>query len=41
MISVPAAAIGIGVGWATASITNEDVVTLLVGVIGLFIALMP
>ena len=34
-ILVPAAAIGIAVGWAAASITNEDVVTLLVGVIGL------
>ena len=34
-ILVPAAAIGIGVGWAAASITNEHVVTLLVGVIGL------
>ena len=34
-ILVPAAAIGIGVGWATASITNEAVVTLLVGIIGL------
>ena len=35
VILVPAAAIGIAVGWATASITNEDVVTILVGVIGL------
>ena len=34
-ILVPAAAIGIAVGWAAASITNEDVVTILVGVIGL------
>lgn len=34
-ILVPAAAIGIAIGWATASITNEAVVTLLVGVIGL------
>ena len=34
-ILVPAAAIGIGVGWATASITKEAVVTILVGVIGL------
>ena len=34
-ILVPAAAIGISVGWATASITNEAVVTLLVGIIGL------
>jgi uncharacterized protein len=32
---VPAAAIGIGVGWATASITNENWVKILVGVIGL------
>ncbi len=35
VILVPAAAIGIGVGWATASITNEAVVTIMVGVIGL------
>ena len=34
-ILVPAATIGIGVGWAAASITNEDVVTVLVGIIGL------
>jgi uncharacterized protein len=34
-ILVPAAAIGIAVGWAAASITNEHGVTLLVGVIGL------
>jgi len=34
-ILVPAAAIGIAVGWATASVTNEDVVTILVGLIGL------
>lgn len=34
-ILVPAAAIGIAVGWAAASITNEDVVTILVGLIGL------
>jgi uncharacterized membrane protein YfcA len=34
-ILVPAAAIGIAVGWAAASITNEDVVTVLVGLIGL------
>jgi hypothetical protein len=34
-ILVPAAAVGIGVGWATASITNENMVKLLVGVIGL------
>ncbi len=32
---VPAATIGIGVGWATASITNENWVKILVGVIGL------
>ncbi len=35
MILVPAAAVGILIGWATARITNEDVVKLLVGVIGL------
>jgi len=34
-ILVPAAAIGIGVGWATASITSDAMVTILVGVIGL------
>jgi len=34
-ILVPAAAIGIGVGWATASVTSDDMVTILVGVIGL------
>jgi uncharacterized protein len=34
-ILVPAAAIGIAVGWATASITSDDMVTILVGVIGL------
>jgi uncharacterized protein len=32
---VPAATLGIGVGWATASITNEMWVKILVGVIGL------
>ncbi|MEO6609083.1 MAG: sulfite exporter TauE/SafE family protein [Aestuariivirga sp.] len=34
-ILVPAAAIGIGIGWATAHVTSEDVVKFLVGVIGL------
>jgi uncharacterized membrane protein YfcA len=34
-ILVPAAAIGIAVGWATASITSDAMVTILVGVIGL------
>ena len=34
-IIVPAATIGIGIGWATAHITSEDVVKFLVGVIGL------
>ena len=34
-ILVPAAAVGIGAGWAMASHTNEDVVKVLVGVIGL------
>jgi uncharacterized membrane protein YfcA len=34
-ILVPAAAIGIIFGWATASVTNEHVVTILVGLIGL------
>jgi uncharacterized membrane protein YfcA len=34
-ILVPAAAIGIGIGWATAHITSEDVVKFMVGVIGL------
>lgn len=35
IILVPAAATGIAVGWAAASVTNDDVVTILVGVIGL------
>jgi uncharacterized protein len=34
-IIVPAAAIGIAIGWATATITNENFVKILVGVIGL------
>jgi uncharacterized membrane protein YfcA len=34
-ILVPAAAIGIIFGWAAASVTNEDIVTILVGLIGL------
>ena len=34
-ILVPAATVGIGVGWAMASHTNEDFVKVLVGVIGL------
>lgn len=34
-ILVPAAAIGIGIGWATAHITSESMVKLLVGLIGL------
>lgn len=34
-IIVPAATIGIGIGWATAHITSDDVVKFLVGVIGL------
>jgi uncharacterized protein len=34
-ILVPAATIGIAVGWATATITNENWVKILVGVIGL------
>jgi uncharacterized protein len=38
-IVVPGAIVGIGVGWATASIVSEDAVTLLVGVIGLAFAL--
>ena len=35
LILVPAAAIGIAIGWATAAITDENVVKLLVGMIGL------
>ena len=35
MILVPAATLGIFIGWATATITSERLVTLLVGVIGL------
>ena len=38
-IMVPGAVVGIGVGWATASVVPEDAVTLLVGVIGLAFAL--
>ncbi len=34
-IIVPAAAIGIAVGWATAKFTNDDMVKILVGIIGL------
>ena len=34
-IIVPAAAIGIAIGWATVSITSDDLVKLLVGIIGL------
>ena len=34
-ILVPAAAIGIGVGWATAHITSDSLVKLVVGIIGL------
>jgi uncharacterized protein len=34
-IIVPAAVIGIGFGWATAKYTNDDMVKILVGVIGL------
>ena len=35
-ILVPAAAIGIAAGWAMASVTNDNVVKALVGIIGLF-----
>jgi uncharacterized membrane protein YfcA len=34
-ILVPAATIGIGIGWATAHITSEEVVKFMVGVIGM------
>ena len=34
-ILIPAGAIGIGIGWATAHITNEDVVKLFVALIGI------
>jgi uncharacterized protein len=34
-IIVPAAALGIAVGWATAKFTNDDMVKILVGIIGL------
>lgn len=34
-ILVPAAAIGVSVGWATAHVTNEDMVKAFVGIIGL------
>jgi uncharacterized protein len=39
-IVVPGAVVGIGVGWATASIVPESAVTLLVGVIGFAFALV-
>lgn len=35
MILIPATTLGIGIGWATASITSERLVTFLVGVIAL------
>jgi len=35
LILIPAATVGIGIGWATAFIVSERLVTLLVGVIGL------
>lgn len=35
IILAPAAALGIGIGWATAHVTNGDMVKLLVGLIGL------
>ena len=38
-IVVPAAMVGVGIGWATASVVSESAVTLLVGVIGLAFAL--
>lgn len=38
-ITVPGAMVGIGVGWATASLVSEAAVTLVVGVIGLAFAL--
>jgi uncharacterized membrane protein YfcA len=38
-ILLPGAVVGIGVGWATASVVPEAAVTLLVGVIGLVFAL--
>jgi uncharacterized protein len=34
-ILIPASLVGVGIGWATASITSEAAVTLLVGLIGL------
>jgi uncharacterized protein len=36
MILVPAMILGVGLGWATAKITEEWMVTLLVGVVGLY-----
>lgn len=38
-ILLPGAVVGIGIGWATATVVPEDAVTLLVGVIGLAFAL--
>jgi uncharacterized membrane protein YfcA len=38
-ILIPATTVGVGIGWATASIVSEDLVTLIVGVIGLAFSL--
>ncbi len=35
VILIPAATVGVGIGWASASVVSEDLVKLLVGVIGL------
>ena len=38
-IVLPGAVVGVGVGWATASLVSEDAVTLVVGLIGMAFAL--
>lgn len=39
MILIPATTVGVGIGWATATIVSEDLVTLIVGLIGLAFSL--
>ena len=39
MILIPSATVGVGIGWATASVVSESFVTLIVGLIGLAFSL--
>jgi uncharacterized membrane protein YfcA len=39
MILIPASIVGIGIGWATATVVSENLVTLIVGLIGLAFSL--